>query len=303
MGAEVLSNHHLDSDMHQPAKPDFIPDILNKDLTPFVQGVYWQVVLVAHSEVQWDLKEKEAIDQLVKSVLADTSETPQGASENSARAVSIKVTTLEVRVKEQVSQRVEYEFPVSRLCYCGTDATHQDVFTFVTKEDRPESDGTTHHGYVFRCHSPEKARVLAMCVAKAYHLAFRVWREEHGLIADHPERASIFEPYPSNEEEIHKARTPEMLRRKLDEFLGSNSSGEEIESPQPKPKPKPRVDRRPSVLQSEHGEEMSAAFLELIASKRPGLVPTNIDSDEMMRLTIGALSKHSDPGSLESLLH
>ena len=203
-------------------------------------------------------------------------------------------------IKDKLSQGVEYDFPISRLIYCGTDTQREDIFTFVTREGTAEP-GVTHHCYVFRCVSADKARTLALCVAKAYHLAFRVWQEEQGLLLDHPERELIFEPYPSNAEEISKARTPEMLRKKLEDFLGSGSSGEE--QVVPKPPTKAQLGRRPSVLQSEHGEEMSAAFQQALASKRPGLPEMNLDSDEVMRLTVGALTKHSDPGSLETLIH
>ena len=47
---------------------EFIPDTLDKDLTPFVQGLYWQVTLLGHQEVAWDLKDKASINQLVKLV-------------------------------------------------------------------------------------------------------------------------------------------------------------------------------------------------------------------------------------------
>ena len=224
----------------------------------------------------------------------------EGASWTSEREVTIKVTTLQMCIKDKLSHGVEYDFPVSRLIYCGTDTQREDTFIFVTKEDT-EPGTVTHHCYVFRCVSADKARTLTLCVAKAYHLAFRVWQEEQGLLSDHPERELIFEPYPSNAEEISKARTPEMLRKRLEEFLGSGSSGEEPVVP--KPPTKAMLGRRPSVLQSEHGEEMSAAFQQAMASKRPGLLDMNLDSDEVMRLTIGALTKHSDPGSLENLIH
>ena len=225
----------------------------------------------------------------------------EGASWSCEREVTIKVTTLQMCIKDNVSQGVEYDFPISRLIYCGTDTQREDTFTFVTKEDTGDSLAATHHCYVFRCVSPEKARTLALCVAKAYHLAFRVWQEEQGLLSDHPERDLIFEPYPSNDEEISKAHTPEMLRKRLEDFLGSGSSGEEPVVP--KPPLKAQLSRRPSVLQSEHGEEMAAAFQQALASKRPGLLDMNLDSDEVLRLTMGALAKHSDPGSLEDLMH
>ena len=202
-------------------------------------------------------------------------------------------------IKDKLSQGVEYDFPISRLIYCGTDTSHPDTFVFVTKEDGVDSEAPTHQGYVFRCVSAEKARTLALCVAKAYHLAFRVWQEEQGFLSDHPERNLIFEPYPSNEEEISKARTPDMLRKRVEEFLGSGSSGEEPVVP----KPKVLVNRRPSVLMSEHGEEMSATFQQALASKRPGHLEMNLDTEDVIRLTVGALTKHSDPGSSENLIH
>ena len=204
-------------------------------------------------------------------------------------------------IKDKLSQGVECDFPISRLIYCGTDPTQPDTFVFVTKEDRADSEAPTHQGYVFRCVSPEKARTLALCVAKAYHLAFRVWREGQGLLSHHPERDLIFEPYPSNEEEISKARTPDMLRKRVEEFLGSGSSGEDPVVP--KPSPKALASRRPSVLQSEHGEEMAATFQQVLASKRPGHLEMNLDTEDVIRLTVGAMTKHSDPGSLENLIH
>ncbi|KAI6656330.1 hypothetical protein LOD99_1130 [Oopsacas minuta] len=295
VGAEVMSNQHA-----YQHKPDFIPDTLDHDLTPFVQGLYWHVTLLGHQEVAWYLKDKESITQLVKLMVPEPVET-QGATRGVEQDVTIKVTTLQMCIKDKVSQGVEYDFPISRLIYCGTDTNHTDTFIFITKEDGVDSEAPTHHGYVFRCVSPEKARTLALCVAKAYHLAFKVWKEEQGLATNHPERDLIFEPYPSNAEEISKAHTPDMLRKRVEEFLGSGSSGEDPVVP--KPSPKAIVSRRPSVLLSEHGEEMSAAFQQALASKRPGLLEMNLDTDEVMRLTVGTLAKHSDPGSLENLMH
>ena len=153
-----------------------------KDLTPFVQGVYYNAEYLGKQQIDTArAQDHGCMDQVVSNLWNGVAAPAVG--------ISFRVTTTNVRVKDINNGGILYEFPLLRISYCGTDKHHRDAFSFVAKEE----DGN-FYCYVFRCANKDKAHALAVTLSKAFYLAYQILQEQQGVFPPTPERDRLFEP-------------------------------------------------------------------------------------------------------------
>lgn len=170
---------------HEESSDDEAPIVPEKDLTPFVQGVYYNAEYLGKQQIDTSrAQDHGCMDQVVSNLWSG-----ETAAHPAAVGISLRVTTTNLRVKEVKNGDVLYEFPLLRISYCGTDKHHRDAFSFVAKEE----DGN-FYCYVFRCANRDKAHALAVTLSKAFYLAYQILQEQQGVFPPTPERDRLFEP-------------------------------------------------------------------------------------------------------------
>lgn len=170
---------------HEDSSDDEPPIVPEKDLTPFVQGVYYNAEYLGKQQIDAArAQDHGCMDQVVSNSISD-----ETAVQTPAITATLRMSTTNVRIKEVKSGDVLYDFPVLKMSYCGTDKHHKEIFSFVAKEE-----SGNFYCYVFRCVNKEKAHSLAVTLSKVFYLAYQILQEQQGVFPPTPERDRLFEP-------------------------------------------------------------------------------------------------------------
>lgn len=237
-----------------------------RDLTPFVQGIYFQVEYLGKDHVTTAAaQEHGCTDTPVQNLWSSIAQA----------TVSIRVATASLRVKEVGAERVLFELPLFRVSYCGTGTLHKEAFSMVVKEaDR------RFYCHVFRCASADKAYALALSVAKAFYLAFQILQEEEGHFPPTPARETLFEPIKPDDTQTSPQR------------------------PVIPPSPPALRLQRPSQTSSLDSESLAQAscdedFARLAkARSNPDILRSTLEYSAITDTSVALLHLHADPGSL-----
>lgn len=179
---------------HEESSDDESPIVPEKDLTPFVQGVYYNAEYLGKQQIDAArAQDHGCMDQVVSNSMSDAT-----ALQTPAITVSLRTSTTNVRIKEVISGEVLYDFPVLKISYCGTDKHHKEIFSFVAKEE-----SGNFYCYVFRCANKEKAHALAVTLSKVFYLAYQILQEQQGVFPPTPERDRLFEPQLDDDTKLH----------------------------------------------------------------------------------------------------
>lgn len=273
------SEPHSDDEEPRPISPE-------KDRSPFVQGIYFQVEYLGRLEVDGGRAQDHGCTDETVGKLWDKDKGLQVGGQ----AVTIRVTTSSMRAKRLSDGEVLFELPMFHVSYCGTDRRFKEAFTFVAKDP----DGR-FHCYVFSCANKDKAHAIALTVAKAFYLAYQILQQQQGQFPATPDREELFEP--QHNDDTKTTPTRPTIPPPQSHLLETTDVGVEGATP-----PRLRV-TRPSLASSgsEAGSLHSGLdddFARLAkARSNPDILRSTLDQSDIRGTCMRLVHLHADPGS------